>query len=92
MTIGKFCSSIKVRLYLVLWVLVLGACLVNQEENSSDSATSNRSQHVLPKIFTKMIVLISRKLALLKHHINAGQDGVDANAIKSSVQDNHAKK
>ena len=71
-------SSIKSRLNLVLWILVLATCLVNQEENSSDDATKYRSQHILPKVLTEMCIIISRELALLEHDIEASEDWVDA--------------
>lgn len=71
-------SSIKSRLNLVLWILVLATCLVNQEEDSSDDSTKYRSQHVLPKVLTEMLIIISRKLTLLEHDIEASEDWVDA--------------
>ena len=71
-------SSIKVRLYLIFRVLVLCACLVNHEENSTDYAASHRSQHVLPEVFSKMFIFISRELALLETDIDASEDWVEA--------------
>ena len=71
-------SSIKGRLNLVLWILVLAACLVDQEEDSTDNATKYRSEHVLPKVLSEMVIIISRKLALLERDIDAGEDWVDA--------------
>ena len=71
-------SSIKVRLNLIFRVLVLGACLVNHEENSTDNAASHRSQHVLPEVLTKMVIFISRELALLETDIDASEDWVEA--------------